>query len=128
MWDLILRNHTTNVLTFPSELLVAIFWEETAFRNMQQQTRCRNAPHHPNPNQRCAVGFGQVVPRFAVHPAVSGAAEDEIERMILADNNLSVQVTSVTLSEGFRRWGHRITALNEYASGTQTGTGASKIP
>ena len=120
MWDLILKNHTVNVAVFPPELLVAIFWEETAFRNMRQQTRCRNAPHHPNPNQRCAVGFGQIVPRFAIHPAVSGKSEDEIERLILADNSLSVQVTSTTLSENLRQRGHRIAALNQYASRPRT--------
>ena len=118
MWDLILKNHTSNVAIFPPELLIAMFWEESAFRNFRQDWACRDARHNPDPQQPCAFGFGQVVPRWAVHSALQGKTAAQRAAMILADNNLSVQVTSTTLAHAWQQQGHRIAALNQYASGS----------
>jgi hypothetical protein len=125
MWELILKNHTENSLVFPPELLIAIFWEETAFRNMKQEYACRDAPpgHSPNPLQPCAVGFGQVRAPTAksVYPEVfQGKSEAEVERMILGNDSLSVQTTSRALTYNLRLRGSKVTALNEYATRSST--------
>lgn len=130
MWELILRNHTQDTVIFPPELLIAIFWEETAFRNMRQEYACRDAlpGHSPNPLQPCAVGFGQVRAPTAksVYPeAFRRKSEVEVERLILSNDNLSVQTTSRALSFNFRMRGNKITALNEYATRSSTALSVS---
>jgi hypothetical protein len=120
MWDLILLNHWMNVSVFPPELLIAIFWEESGFRNIRQDNRCRDASHQPREHQACAVGFGQVVAAFAksVHPRLRDLFVAQVEQAILQSAELSVEATSYLLSYNFDlRSKDRRKALNEYATG-----------
>jgi len=124
MWDLVLKNHTETG-PFSPEFLMGIFWEESAFRNMRQREGSLRAS--PNPNQRRAVGFGQVVPFWIkdAHPRLRNCNETEIEALILSDDNLSVQVTSRALAQNLRQLGNATLALNQYGSGDPHGTPAN---
>ncbi len=104
MRNLILDNISwlRDVTVFTPELLTAIFWEETGFQNIAQ---FGGGP---------AVGFGQVErPTIkAVNKAFSTKFTPE---QILADDNASVQITSLTLSLFFKGTGSKMGALNGYA-------------
>ncbi len=54
MWDLIQRKHTRELATFPPELLMGMFWEETNFIN-RMGINTRTGRDNPN-----VLGFGQV--------------------------------------------------------------------
>jgi len=104
MRNLILDNAAIlrDISVFTPELLTAIFWEETGFQNIRQRG---GGP---------AVGFGQV--ERATIKAVNGFFKTSFTpEQILADNNASVQIASLTLSMLFKRIGSKLGALKGYA-------------
>jgi hypothetical protein len=104
MRNLILDNVAwlREVTVFTPELLTAIFWEETQFTNIPQ---LGGGP---------AVGFGQV--ERPTIKAVNGFfGTNFTPERILADDNASVQITSLTLSMLLRRTGSKMRALDGYA-------------
>ncbi len=110
MLDLIRRKHTREVDTFPPELLIGLFWEETNFIN-------RRGIRNPS-----ALGFGQVLQSNleALHRdfGTSSLAED-----ILGAGNFerSVELASAALASALRVRRDRESALHYYATGSLTG-------
>ncbi len=106
MWQLIVKNHREYVAVFTPELLVGLFWEETAFRNM------RGIISH------YMVGFGQVsTSNFERLRRYFGGQTKYTPEMILADDNLSVEITSKALRAIFETNGasRKVRSLNVYA-------------
>jgi hypothetical protein len=104
MRNLILDNlsNLRDQATFTPELLTAIFWEETQFRNILQ------IPAGP------AVGFGQVQP--GTIDDVNRAFKTNFSAAkILQDDSASVLITSFTLSLLFKRLKSKVQALHGYA-------------
>jgi hypothetical protein len=113
MWDLIQRKHTRETATFPAELLIGMFWEETNFIN---RAGIRN---------RNVLGFGQVnrdnISDLSTQFGISLSAE----RILGSDYfEESVEVASVALANALLRVrnAHRESmenALHYYATGNQ---------
>jgi len=104
MRNLILDNIDSlpNSTIFTPELLTAIFWEETGFQNIPQ---FGGGP---------AVGFGQV--ERATIKAVNRFFQTNFTpELILADDNASVRITSLTLAQLFAGIGSKTGALRGYA-------------
>ena len=99
MWNLIVTNH--QFLTFSTELLTAIFWEETMFQNIPQL----GGP---------AVGFGQVEPG-TIHQVNQEFGKKFTRQSILGSDDESVEVASLTLKMLFQRLRSIRASLNGYA-------------
>jgi hypothetical protein len=116
MWNLIQRMHTLNLSVFPCELLVGLFWEESAFIN----TRGRN--------RHDMIGFGQV------HVGNFRYVNDNYGRhftatSVLNDNSQSVELASFWLDLMRRNLLPRGAPLRDqrstlvrYATGSQGGS------
>jgi hypothetical protein len=101
--------------SFPDELLIAIFWEETLFQNIEQ---IRGA------TGKKGLGFGQVqedtLPLIKVRMGRSFP-----KSLIVADDRLSVQVTAFAL-ETFRRGFSSSSPETAYKVGYASATAALK--
>jgi hypothetical protein len=88
----LLKDNNPFSQSFPNELLIAIFWEETLFQNIEQVRGAEG---------KKGLGFGQVqedtLPLIKVRMGRAFA-----KSLIAADDNMSVQVASYAL-ETFRR-------------------------
>jgi hypothetical protein len=104
MRNLILDNIDSipNPTIFTPELLTAIFWEETGFQNIPQ---FGGGP---------AVGFGQVE-RATIKAVNFFFKTNYTPELILADDNASVRITSLTLSQLLVGTGSKLRALRGYA-------------
>ena len=104
MRNLILDNIDSlpNSTIFTPELLTAIFWEETGFQNIAQFV---GGP---------AVGFGQVE-RATIKAVNQFFKTNFTPELILADNNASVRITSLTLAQLLVGIGSKTGALRGYA-------------
>jgi hypothetical protein len=91
-----------DVTVFTPELLTAIFWEESGFQNIPQMG---GGP---------AVGFGQVE-RATIKMVNKAFNMNFTPEKILADDGLSVQIASYTLSLLLRSTRNKLAALNGYA-------------
>lgn len=116
MRNLILDNMSLlpDVATFTPELLTAIFWEETTFQSIRQ---FGGGP---------AVGFGQVE-RETIKAVNKAFKTNFTPDGILADDNLSVQITSYTLSLFLRGTRDKRRALDGYA-GASVNSANAAIP
>jgi hypothetical protein len=104
MRNLILDNmpFLRDVTTFTPELLTAIFWEESGFQNIPQ---IGGGP---------AVGFGQVE-RPTIKMVNADFNTNFTPEKILADDGLSVQIASYTLSLLLKNTHNKRAALDGYA-------------
>jgi hypothetical protein len=111
MRNLILHNRASlqMITIFTPELLTAIFWEETQFENIKQRG---GGP---------AVGFGQIE-RPTIKDVNSFFKTNFTPERILADDNASVQITSLRLSMLFQRLHTKMAALHGYAGSASNPT------
>src|SRR5262245_11519811 len=92
MIDLTYDNNDEFYRYFPDELLIAIFWEETTFRNIEQ---------FKGKQGQVGLGFGQV--QEDTLPLIKARMGRPFPKsLILADDRISVRVAAYAL-ETFRR-------------------------
>lgn len=123
MLELILANHRRPFMPFSPQLLMAIFWEESLFSNIQQITKKGTGP---------AVGFGQVerqeLPKLSTAQAQSLGyfVPGMTSGISTLPDDLAVQVSSCMLlhlfhgSESKTDSGRKAFALRGYSGNRQS--------
>ncbi|RSZ28798.1 hypothetical protein EJO66_31115 [Variovorax beijingensis] len=104
-----IRNEPSDLIgeKYNQELFIAIFWEETFFRNMVQDSGW---------DAGRAVGFGQV--QWALVNKLMGTHYQQPKQAVLADDELSVDVAIKAILETDRMTkGNKLAALKRYAGG-----------
>jgi hypothetical protein len=115
MIDLVYVNNDQFYQAFPDELLIAIFWEETLFKNVVQ-TKGKAG--------QSGLGFGQV--QEDVLPLINSRMSQSFQKgLILVDEAASVKVACYAL-ETFRRGFQSHSPMSAYKIGYAGATEAAK--
>jgi hypothetical protein len=103
MWNLIQENHLSKSrVIFSDELLLAIIWEETGFRNIKGKV---------------AAGFGQLTKTALLDlHRFNLTSKLHTQEELISDPGLSIKVTSLLLYRWYRIRKEKKRALDGYAN------------